>query len=186
MTKTSYYRHHLVRTDNRTYKQCDKKKVSLVNASLTISAWLQQQALCRASSPRLLTISWWAPAVFNNMLTRKLKPRLYQQRYLKDISYRGTLTKFYFPKTSLPGIEVLIVKLLPNILGRLGKGNPYVQLVKQKLVYACRAAMSVILYVYALRNYSSECLRQSDTPPGAAGRHTTLQLAFWETSRLRA
>ena len=44
----------------------------------------------------------------------------------------------------------------------------YVQLVKQKLVYACRAAVSTVQYVYAFRNYSSEFLRQCGTSPSVA------------------
>ena len=95
---------------------------------------------------------------------------------------------------SLPGIEVLVEKLLPKILGRSGKENPskrrckvafctaqvrcdvvsfgtisvrYVQLVKQKLVYACRAAVSVVRCVYAFRNYLSKFLWQSGTPLSA-------------------
>ena len=44
----------------------------------------------------------------------------------------------------------------------------YVQLVKQKLVYACRAAVGVVRHVYAFRNYLSEFLRQSGMPPSAA------------------
>ena len=44
----------------------------------------------------------------------------------------------------------------------------YIQVVQQKLVYACRAVVSVVRYVYTFRNYLSECLRQSGTPPSAA------------------
>ena len=96
---------------------------------------------------------------------------------------------------SLPGIEVFIEKLLPKILVRLEKANPSiktmqsclctaqvrcdvvsfgtisvrcVQLVKQKLVHACRPAMSVVRCVYAFRNYLSEFLQQLGTPPSAA------------------
>ena len=32
----------------------------------------------------------------------------------------------------------------------------HVQLVKQKLVYACRLAVTVVWYVYTFRNYLSE------------------------------
>ena len=38
---------------------------------------------------------------------------------------------------------------------------PYVQLVKGKLVYACRAVVSVVRCVYTFRNYLSKFLRQS-------------------------
>ena len=38
----------------------------------------------------------------------------------------------------------------------------FVQLVKQKLVHACRLAISVVRHVYAFRNYLSEFLRHSD------------------------
>ena len=44
----------------------------------------------------------------------------------------------------------------------------YVQLVKQKLVHARRAAVSTVQYVYAFRNYLSEFLRQSGTATSAA------------------
>ena len=96
---------------------------------------------------------------------------------------------------SLPEIEVFIEKLSPKILGRFGKENPskrrvqsrlcaaqvrcdvvnfganfirYIQLVKQNLVYACRAAVSVVRYVYTFWNHLSEFLRQPGTPPCAA------------------
>ena len=42
---------------------------------------------------------------------------------------------------------------------------------KQRIVYACRAAASGVQYVYAFRNYPSEFLQQSGTPPSAAWRH---------------
>ena len=95
---------------------------------------------------------------------------------------------------SLLGIEVLIEKLLPKILGSLGKENPTyavqsclctaqvrcdvisfsaisvccVRLIERKLVDACRAAVSVVLDVYAFRNYLSEFLGQSGTSPSVA------------------
>ena len=52
-------------------------------------------------------------------------------------------------------------------------------------MYACRAAVSVVQYAYAFRKHPSEFLQQSGTPPSAARRHTILQPAFWEPSRLR-
>ena len=88
---------------------------------------------------------------------------------LKRNSHQSLLSEM-----SLPGIEIQTEKLLPKILGRLGKENPfkkddakflcttqvrcdvvcfgtisirYVQLVKQKLVYACIAALSVVRHV---------------------------------------
>ena len=92
---------------------------------------------------------------------------LVQRGLLKGNSHQILLSEM-----SLPGIGVLIEKMLPKILGRLGKQKPskrrqkvafvqrkcytisihYVQLVKQNLVYACRAAVSVARYVYAFRN----------------------------------
>ena len=109
---------------------------------------------------------------------------------------KGNSHQILLSEMSLPGIEVLIEKLLPQILVRLRKENPskrrckvsclctaqvrcdvvsfgtisvrYVQLVKQKLVHACRLAMSVVRCVYAFRNYLSEFLRQFGTPPSAA------------------
>ena len=100
---------------------------------------------------------------------------------------RGNSHQILLSEMSLPGIEALIEKSLPKILGRLGKefeplkkttqsclctaqvrcdvvsfstiSVRYVQLVKQKLAYACRLAVSVVRYVYAFRNYLSECLR---------------------------
>ena len=62
----------------------------------------------------------------------------------------------------------------------------YVQLVKQILVYAYRIAVSTVQYVYAFRNYLSEFLQHLSTPPSAAWRHTTLQPAVWEPSRLQS
>ena len=77
---------------------------------------------------------------------------------------------------SLPGIEVLIEKLLPKTLGRLGKENPSKRWCKvafaqrkcaqfqydfhtlrttsqaRLLVTACGAAVSVVWYVYAFQN----------------------------------
>ena len=44
----------------------------------------------------------------------------------------------------------------------------YVQLVMKNLVHACRAAVSIVQYVYACRNYLSDFLRQSGTPTSAA------------------
>ena len=43
----------------------------------------------------------------------------------------------------------------------------YVQLVMKNLGHACRAAMSIVQYVYAFRNYFSDFLRQSGTPTSA-------------------
>ena len=81
---------------------------------------------------------------------------------------KGNSHRILLSEMSLPGIEVLIEKLLPKILGRLGKENPskrlckvafvqccdvvsfgtisvrYVRLVKQKLVYAFRPALSTV------------------------------------------
>ena len=69
-----------------------------------------------------------------------------------------------------------IEKLLPKILGRLGRDSP------SKRRFFLRAYdTSVVRYVYAFRNYLSECLRQSGTPPSAAWCHTTLKPAFLGT-----
>ena len=82
---------------------------------------------------------------------------------------------------SLPGVEILIEKLLPKILGRLGKENPYerrykVAFVKRKctvtsLVFATISVRFVQqikqVTVYAFREYFTEFLRQSCTPPSA-------------------
>ena len=104
---------------------------------------------------------------------------------------------------------LLIEKLLPNILGRLAKENPskrrckvafvrpdvisfgtislrYVQLVKQKLVYACRAAVSVVRYVYAYQlfvqvsttvRYATKCgVKSHDTLIGLLGTFQALNV----------
>ena len=98
------------------------------------------------------------------------------------------LVQILLSEMTIPGTEVLIEKLLPKILGSLGKENTsfctvqvrcdiisfgtisvrYIQLVKQKLMYAYRAAVSVVQYVYGFWNYLSEFLRQSGTLPSAA------------------
>ena len=52
----------------------------------------------------------------------------------------------------------------------------YIQLVKQKLVYAYWAAVIVVRYVYAFRNYLYAFLWQSGTPPSAVWRHTPTSL----------
>ena len=128
---------------------------------------------------------------------------------------KGNSHRILLSEMSLPGVEVVIEKLRTKILGRLGKENPSIQdEAKMALysasvlwhrqfrndfctlhttsqvkisacAYACRAAVNTVRYVYAFRNYLSEFLRQSSTPVSAVWRHTTLQSAFWEPSRLR-
>ena len=108
-------------------------------------------------------------------------------------SLKGNSHQILLSEMSLPGFEVPIEKLLPKILGRLGKENPserrckvaFVQckcavsvrflyatynynVVMKNLVHACRAAVSVVRYVYTFRNYLSDFLRQSGTPTSAA------------------
>ena len=39
-------------------------------------------------------------------------------------TFKGELSPNLLSEMSLPGVEVLIEKLLPKILGRLGKENP--------------------------------------------------------------
>ena len=127
------------------------------------------------------------------------------------LTLKGNSHQILLSEMSLPGVEVLIEKLLPKILGRLGKEDPSEDDAKlplysvsalwrrqfrydfctlrttnqAKIVYACRAAVSVVRYVYPFRNHLSEFLRQFGTPTSAVWRHTTLQPAFWEPSRLR-
>ena len=43
----------------------------------------------------------------------------------------------------------------------------YVQLVKRKSVYACRAAVIDVRYVFTSRNSLSECLQEVSTLPSA-------------------
>ena len=53
----------------------------------------------------------------------------------------------------------------------------------KRVMYACQAAVSVVRYVYTFRNFVSEFLQQSGTPPSPAWRHATLPLGnlpgFW-------
>ena len=92
----------------------------------------------------------------------------------------------------LPGIEVLIWKVVTQNIREIGEeplyktmqsclvalvrcvvnfgtiSIRYVQLVKQKLLQACRLAVSDVRCVYEFRNYLFEFLQQSGTQPSAA------------------
>ena len=59
---------------------------------------------------------------------------------------------------SLPGVEVLIEKLLPKILGRLGKENPSKRRCKVCFVrHKCAVTSSVsVRFLYATYNLSSK------------------------------
>ena len=67
---------------------------------------------------------------------------------------------------SLPEVEVLIEKLLPKILGRLGKENPTKRLCKVAFVQRKCDVMSSVLvqFLYAMYNLSrkkSVCMQGS-------------------------
>ena len=62
--------------------------------------------------------------------------------------------QFLLSEMSLPGIEVLIEKLLPRVLGRLGKENSSKRLCKVAIVqHMCSVTLSVsVRFLYATDN----------------------------------
>ena len=70
---------------------------------------------------------------------------------------KGNSHRILLSDMSLPGMEVRIEKLLPKILGRLGKENPSKRLCKVAFVWRKCAVMSSVSvqFLYAAYNQSS-------------------------------
>ena len=67
---------------------------------------------------------------------------------------KGNSHQILLSEMSLPGVEVLIEKLLPKILGRLGKENPSKRQCKVAFVQRkCAVASTVLVrFLYATYN----------------------------------
>ena len=80
------------------------------------------------------------------------EPRVYTA--LKHLSLKGNSHQVLLSEMSLPGVEVLIDKLLPKILGRLGKENPSKRRCKVAFVQRkCAVTSSVsVRFLYASYN----------------------------------
>ena len=129
---------------------------------------------------------------------------------------KGNSHQILLSEMSLPGIEVHIEKLLPKILGRLGKENPSKRRCKVAFVQRKCSVTSSVRFLYAICTLCTTsqakisvcmqgsrgccpacvCILELFVRVSTAVRYaskccvtshnTTLQPAFWEPSRLRA
>ena len=83
-----------------------------------------------------------------------LEPLTGTSRNSVTTQLKGNSHQILLSEMSLPGVEVLIEKLLPNILGRLGRENPSKRLCKVAFVQRkCAVTSSVLVrFLYALYN----------------------------------
>ena len=76
-----------------------------------------------------------------------------QGNRITGVSVKGELSPNLLSEMSLPGIEVLIEKLLPKIIWRLGKENPSKRRCKVGFVQGKCAVTSVLVrFLYATYN----------------------------------
>ena len=73
---------------------------------------------------------------------------------LRYPNLKGNSHKILLSEMSLPGDEVLIEKLLPKILGRLGKENPFKRQCKVAFVQRKCAMMSTVSVQFLYASYN--------------------------------
>ena len=82
-----------------------------------------------------------------------LKMQLVAEKKKKKLALKGDSHQILLSEMSLPGVEVPIEKLLPRILGRLGKENPSKRQCKVAFVQRKCAVTSSILVRFLYATY---------------------------------